>query len=210
MPSISPLPYTLNLPVASNYPSQDVNNMTSNTNSINSIWQTDHYAFGIINPGSHNKVQMSEVTSAGNGAIPPVLIGAGFETLYASLTSEGAYGNNGEFWFVRGATPTGIQLTGPGTPTKFSTTSGVTFMPGGIMLQWGTATFTNSPPGTQNFSFPVTFPTESSNIQVTSQASTFPANFAYSGNVINATTFSISVSSGVPINSSFFWWALGR
>jgi hypothetical protein len=203
------LPYQQNLPVATNFPSQDVDAMTTNTNSAYTIWAQDHFTFSDTNPGLHKQAEFAESSSTGSGVIPSGLIGDGFETMYASIFNNGSYGSAGDLCFVRGASPTGIRLTGPLTPTRTSTFAGYTFLPGGFLLQWGTADFTNSSPGTQNFNFTTNFPNAPVNIQITTQAMSFPNSFAWSGNLLSLSTFSISVSSGVPTGTAFFWTAIG-
>lgn len=134
--------YTNDIPNPPNAPSVDVPNMKINTNSISGIISTDHIGFGLSNGGAHNQVQIAN-TGGINGQIPAGLIGNGFETLYSSNTQ-----GNGELWFVRGSDATGTQLTGPGVPS--ATSNGYTFLPGGILIQWGIQTGTATS-GTVNF-----------------------------------------------------------
>jgi len=124
--------YNENIPAANNNPSVDQPNMQTNTNSIDSIIDVDHFSFETNFDGTHKQVQLRD-TAGINGAIPAGLQGNGWETLYTSATA-----GVGELWFVRGAAGTGIQLTGPGTPSVVA--NGYTFLPGGILLQWGTVT----------------------------------------------------------------------
>lgn len=121
--------YKRDIPFPSHNPSTDQPDMLINTNSTDSIIAVDHFSFGDNSGGTHKQVQLKNAAGI-NGAIPVGLQGNGWETLYASTTA-----GTGELWFVRGATATGIQLTGPGTPS--ATTQGYTFLPGGIIYQWG-------------------------------------------------------------------------
>ena len=122
--------YTNDIPEATHNPSTDQPDMKINTNSIDSIIAVDHYSFEEANlDGTHRQVQLRD-TAGGNGTIPAGLQGNGWETIYSSATA-----GSGELWFVRGASATGIQLTGPGTPLTGD--NGYTFLPGGILLQWG-------------------------------------------------------------------------
>jgi len=142
--------YNNGIPAANNNPSVDQPNMQTNTDSIDSIINVDHYSFETNFDGTHKQVQLKN--SAGiNGAIPAGLQGVGFETLYSSATA-----GTGELWFVRGASATGVQLTGPGTPS--TATQGYTFLPGGILIQWGRRS-ANMPSGSSIGSevFPVAF-----------------------------------------------------
>lgn len=127
MPSFG---YTRDIPESDHSPSTDQPNMRTNTNSIDSLISIDHYSFEQLNfDGTHKQVQLRNAAGI-NGTIPAGLQGNGWETLYASTTA-----GNGELWFVRGASATGVQLTGPGTPTISG--NGSTFLPGGLILNWG-------------------------------------------------------------------------
>ena len=157
--ALAAIPFNANIPVATNSPSQDVNNMTANTNSENQIWGTrDHIGFGVANSGLHSQVQIQNAGGT-NGTIPVGLSGNGFETLYSSVTA-----GFGELWFVRGATATGIQLTGPGTPAWSVVAGppqigqGYTFLPGGMILQWGFYVKSTALGNTTNVVFSQNFP----------------------------------------------------
>jgi hypothetical protein len=138
--------YKDNIPFPTNNPSTDQPDMLTNTNSIDSIIGIDHFSFNNTNGGTHQQVQLFNSPGI-NGAIPPGLQGNGWETIYASATA-----GNGELWFTRGSTPTGIQLTGPGVPSALQ--NGSTFLPGGLIFQWG-----RSPGGSLPSSGTITFPT---------------------------------------------------
>src|ERR1700690_638918 len=105
--------YNFNLPNPPDDPGDDVAGMQVNTQTISTCWSVDHIPYGTNNNGAHKQVQMP-VGSSVNGAIPTSLIGAGFNALYMSSTGTPAAN---ELWMVRNADATGIQLTGPGTPS---------------------------------------------------------------------------------------------
>ncbi len=198
-----PAPYTYdpNIPSAGHAPKDDQPAMKTNATSIQDLIEVDHIGFDNNQGGAHNQCQISSQSSI-NGAIPSGLLGNGFETLYSSNTNT-----QGELWFVRGATPTGIQLTGPGTPIVGSSnlSNGKTFLPGGVLLQWGSFT-PGSATSTYNVSFPTAFP-----------------NFVYNVNFIGASAntgfylngaptesgFSAKTLSGNTSQSSIFWIAIG-
>ena len=125
--------------------------LKENFNASDDSFGTDHFAFSntTAQNGTHKQVQLYEGTSV-NGTIPAGLKGANYESIYSSLTA-----GTGELWMVRGASATGVQLTGPGTPT--ATTAGYSFLPGGILIQWGQkiqAMSSGSNTGTITFSLP--------------------------------------------------------
>jgi hypothetical protein len=122
--------YTRDVPFPDHNPSTDQPDMLINTNSTDSIIAVDHFSFEDNSGGTHKQVQLINTLPA-NGVIPTGLQGNGWETLYASVPTGGV----GELFFVRGASATGIRLTGPGTPS--ATNNGYTFLAGGILLQWG-------------------------------------------------------------------------
>ncbi len=124
--------YTTGIPAAGNNPSVDQPKMQTNTNSINSLIAVDHFTFSSGNAGAHNRVQLGEIATT----IPAGLKGGGFETLYAKVAGSAPLGPLGEIFYHRAGALTGIQLTGPGTPT-LNVNNGYTFLPGGIMIQWG-------------------------------------------------------------------------
>jgi len=140
--------YNLDTPLATNKPSVDQPKMKLNTNNIDNFLSVDHFGFNINNGGTHQQCQLFEVPG-GNGTIPSGLQGLNFETLYSSLTS-----GVGDLWFVRGASGTGIRLTGPGTPS--ANFNGYTTLPGGILMQWGRSAG-NSLSSTGLITFPTPF-----------------------------------------------------
>ena len=145
------LPYNPNIPYPTNLPSTDQPDMLINTNSIQSAIQVDHEAFNTgAHTGAHNQAQFKNLGTA-PGTVPAGLIGASYETMYAN---NGATLANGELWFVRGGGATGIQLTGPGTPS--ATSAGYSFLPGGLVIQWDTVTIQ---PNESHWTATVTYPT---------------------------------------------------
>lgn len=194
MPSLT---YTLNIPNPPNSPSVDVPNMQTNTNSINTIWTEDHFTFSDANPGLHKQVQISSAL----GTIPPGLQG-GFETLYAK-----AVAGNGELFFTRGNTGIEIQMTGPGAPSPVA--NGYTFLPGGILIQWGTTAGNVSNGATINFNTPfpnacfVAIPSivssTTTNLRSTYSASSSPSSFVVTIITVNG-----------PSNATISWIAIGN
>ena len=189
--------YEDNIPFASNNPSVDQPKMQTNTNSIDSIIAVDHHTFNDNDGGTHKQVQLS-ATPGINGTVPSGLSGS-YQTLYASVTN-GA----GELWLARGVS-NHLQLTGPGVPV--ATTSGSSFLPGGMVIQWGkiSSAFKNVLTSA-NFSTP--FNTTCFAMQGTLRQGT-------SGSVItltptSTTTFDYYINSSSSQTISFFWYAIGN
>ena len=149
--------FTRNRPTASELLSDSQGLIRDNFNSSDDSFGIDHFKFSDSTAanGAHKQAQIKNQVTI-NGVIPVGLIGNGYETIYSSATA-GA----GELWFVRGASATGIQLTGPGVPT--ASTNGFTFLPGGILLQWGEDTL----PSSSTVTFPIAFPNNAFNVILT-------------------------------------------
>lgn len=196
--------YVNNIPFATNKPSVDQPDMKLNTESTFNILAVDHFGFNANNGGTHQQAQLLNVPG-GSGAIPAGLQGNGFETLYSSATA-GA----GELWFVRGASPTGIQLTGPGTPSAVG--NGSTFLPGGILMQWGTKNIASQGTAT-TVTFPSTFPNNVFSITfacVNTQGNSPSANNIYikSGSITTSQFVATNSSSGG--TTAINWIAIGN
>ena len=154
--------YNSGIPNPANNPSVDVTPMQQNTGYISQIIATDHVPFGVNASGTHMQANFLNTSTTGTPVLPSTRGGVGFETLYSSaqnpatptVNPAAALGNAGELFFVRGGNTTQIQLTGPGTPA--AAINGSTFLPGGILVQWGTVyVFTGT---STDVSFPITFP----------------------------------------------------
>ncbi len=188
--------YVSNIPDGPNNPSDDQPNMKINTNSISGFLSVDHFGFGNNQGGAHEKVQLFNVA----GSTPPAGLLNGYETIYSQ-----AIAGNGELFFTRGNSGTGIQLTGPGTPTVSQ--NGYTFLPGGILIQWGiklaagtsgSVSFpTNFKAATTPFTIQLTLFRNSGNQSVAVDSGTPPSN----------TQFNYRTSSG---GSDIYWLAIGQ
>jgi len=114
--------YITGIPAASHNPSTDQPDMQINTNSIDDIIEVDHYSFNDNNGGYHKKVSL--VNNAGPfptpGGVGSVLYGSGNEWIFTTAALAGA----------------GIQMT-LGTKPPIALPRGSTFLPGGLLLQWG-------------------------------------------------------------------------
>lgn len=142
-------PFIGNIPAAGNNPSVDQPNMQTNTNSVELIVEVDLYGFNDANGGTHQQVTfpLASPTPAPTGTIG---------ILYSALDSNGA----SQLWFKNKST--NIQLTNKSgsSPTGNASSpgnSGYTFLPGGMIIQWGTvlASTAGAPA-----SFPISFPAQ--------------------------------------------------
>ena len=131
-------PYNLNIPAANNAPSDDQPNMLVNTNSISSLIDKDHFTFSETNSGWHRKSTYIAGSAPGSASDQIVEYGK---------TSSGST----ELFIQRDGVGTEIQLT-RGNPSVSA--NGYTFLPGGLLLQWGSVNATQSG---VTFSFPISF-----------------------------------------------------
>ncbi len=114
--------YTRDIPFASHNPSADQPVMQTNANSIDSLIQEDHFGFNDNNGGLHKKVSL--VNNAGPFA---TVSGAGSEL----------YGSNNEWVFTNASLAgAGIFMTNSAAP-PIDLAKGSTFLPGGMVMQWG-------------------------------------------------------------------------
>jgi|SRR5690606_35159803 len=167
--------YNENIPAASNLLSDDQPNLETNTNSIASILggdsTVDMIGFGNANGGWHR-----QLTYVVQGSAPGSASG---QARTYSKTSSGS----SEIFLQRDNVATEIQLT-RGTPS--AATSGFTFLPGGILLQWVQRTATGA------FNWPTAFTTAV-------YGATLGYNDAVSGLVPNLTSLTIT---GATLNNS--------
>lgn len=143
--------FTRNRPTASEFLATSQPIIRDNFNSSDDSFGVDHYQFSdsTNNNGTHKQVQIKE--GPANGVIPVGLKGNTWDTIYTSVVA-----GFGELFYVRGASATGAQLTGPGDPTVVPIAGalpgggsysilGTSFIAGGLRLQWGVTT---APTGT--------------------------------------------------------------
>lgn len=192
MPSLT---YTTNIPNPTNSPSTDVPNMQTNTNSINTIWQADHFTFADSNPGTHKQVTLTVE------AAPSLPAGTG-GAMYASTI-------NGNAWPVWvNALGSTAMLSSISQPTS----NGYTSLPGQIIVQWGTTTASGT--GTRNVLFAtsnIDFPNNCFQVFAQTQITTITNAIAWSVSNISKTGFSLGTNPlSTPSGTSFSWFAIGN
>jgi hypothetical protein len=152
--------YERDIPDAPNNPSVDQPDMKANTNAIDDILAVDHYSFNVNESGWHKQATMPVL-----GAIPAKTAGQG---VTYTKTADGASNlfyagdaNTDEYQLTRTNTanfPTFAVDTGPSS-------TGWTFLPGGLLMQWGHRTTGSN--GTASITFPITFTTGAFTVLVT-------------------------------------------
>jgi hypothetical protein len=192
--------YNSNVPAANDPPKNDQPTMQSNAASIASIIAVDHIGFNIPNGGYHKVIHQPP-----QGADPTAIPGIG-QTYTKTLS-----GDQQLFFESGGGVIT--QLTGPNT--AIAAGNGYTWIPGGILLQWGSITG-GLTSGTNTDLFFAT-----ANINFPNNCFNVNATLINAGSTNNEQTISIrdgSVSnlgfkwnySGGGAYSGFFWFAIGN
>lgn len=194
--------YTTGIPAINDNPSTDQPIMLQNTNSISSIISVDHIGFNANGSGIHKQVTLQ------NSATPPGL-GDGVGVAY----SNNASGTDQPYWQNGPLNPDDISqffVFSTKTPPVAST-NGYTYLPGGLIIQWGrilnavSQTFT---PVTFVGLGTIAFPNNCFNVQTT-------INEGSSANSIVLNVASLSSTGFAYYNTSsnvrnFYWVAIGN
>ncbi len=146
--------------------------------------------------GYHNVIHMVP-----QGSNPGAVVGYGqlFSKNINSYTTDEAL-----FWETGGGLIQ--QLTVNLTPS--ATTNGYSFIPGGIILQWGSVAQTSSSTVTVNF--PITFPNNCFNVQLTRfRASSSPGTNSM-WVITTPTTSSFDIKNDDGHSWGYYWFAIGN
>jgi len=132
--------YNSNIPQPNNLISQSQGDILDNFTALNTSNSVNHVAYNDANQGKHKFMQMPEevanpATAGNEGALVVKEAGALAELFYVPESNGAA-----------------VQMTSGGISA--SAASGYSFLPGGMLIQWGTAAGTSA--GTANV-FPVSF-----------------------------------------------------
>lgn len=127
------------IPARQNNPSSDQPIIQTNAQADFNIWQVDHIGFNVPGSGYHSQVRMPA------HAVPSVV--AGFGGLYCNTANSIGASNETNLFYTPDATGNLYQLTRTvtgnyatfKTNTSYSTklTGGWTFLPGGMLFQYG-------------------------------------------------------------------------
>lgn len=192
--------YTNNIPDSNNDPSVDQPNMKVNTNSIDSLLDVDHISFNDNNGGIHRQVRMR------NQGAPALDDGQGL--LYCDQVNGG-----GVAWPIwRNSLGTYEIISQPASFPVAPFTNGVIPMAGKMIMQFGVFNTTvNGSGNADTVALNVSFPNYVFNVQVTPQLSTFASTQVYGAtkNGANTGSFLLYTSSNIPVNTPFFWIAIG-
>lgn len=183
--------YTDDIPFASHNPSTDQPKMQVNTNSIDNLIAVDHFSFNDNNGGLHKKVSLVNIAGPflTPGGVGSVLYGSNNDWIFTNASLAGA----------------GIQMT-VGAKPPIALANGSSFLPGGILIQWGTGA---TVVGTLTQSYTYAFSTFFS--ATATIGGLGPVNSVISINTLNPAQITISTSnqSFQPNSVQVFWMAIG-
>lgn len=134
------MPFNPNIPQATDRLAKSQQDLLNNNQQLDTSFGINHYAFSDLtaNNGMHKQCQLVEQVGA---PVP----GAGTDSLYTFVTAIPL----GELFFVRGGAGTPIQMTNGNT---INASTGLTFLPGGMIMQFGTTTLNVSSQASVTFS----------------------------------------------------------
>lgn len=182
--------YTRDIPFASHNPSSDQPTMQTNTNSIDSLIEEDHYSFNDNNGGYHKVIRLPPQV-----ANPASIAGIG-QVFTKTITGD-------EELFYESGLGVIVQLTNVDA-APVAAGAGRSFLPGGIVIEWGSGT-TVGGALTQNFisAYSTVF---YGNVTAVSTGDAI-ANLV----VITNTDISVATrnNAGALINRPVFWMVIG-
>lgn len=198
--------YNRDIPFSSNNPSDDQPNMLTNTNNTDDIIAVDHNSFNVPNGGWHTTIHQENRVSD-----PAAILSVG-------QTYTKQVNTNVEL-FYRASNGAITQLTGPNTSSASG--NGYVWLPGGILLQWGSQSLGGSSDkrdGTVTFATSnIAFPNNCFNVQLTLSIDSISNSTASNTIAVlskSATNFvwkyNSSSGSGSADFTPFYWVAIGN
>lgn len=222
---MSNFPYYRNIPAGPNNPSFDRPKMTVNTNSTDDLLNIDHFSFGVNLGGDHKQVTLP-LSNGGTGSIPAGRI-PNTGTLYTKTATSTGVLTESNLFYTPDASTNEYQLTKTitasyplfGTKTVYQTTAifnadgGWTFLPGGILLQYGSVVITAvqlTPAIVINF--PVQFAAGTVPIFTLAERGRIPSTsirYEYVENSVTNLSFSLQYAQGGSGTNIVNWTAIG-
>jgi hypothetical protein len=188
------IPYSSTIPNPPNDPADDVSAMQTNAGSISTIIAVDHVGFNVSGGGQHAQVTFNSNNPPTPPVSPPILF---------TNNQDGA-GNNlpgslAELFFYSGSAAQSKNQY------NVSATNGSVMLPMGIILKWGTDSFTGSAGITVNFTN--AFPNNCFGVQI-SLLNTGGTQTQSRLSTYSASGFTGSVNASG--SCTLFWWAIGN
>jgi hypothetical protein len=209
--------YTINIPLATDDPSVSQGQLFNNFNVINTANSVNHVAFNATGQGKHKFVEMPNRGTIAIPVLPSPLTG-GEGTLYTSADASSV----SQLMYTPDTSGTTGPITNlyqmtraiPGSWATFGTNPGWTFLPGGLLMMWGTTAQSSSGSarvinfaalGLPNFTNPPF------SIQLTSQRTTSDPGSSFEFYVDNTTVATTGFSFYNRSNHTYgyYWVAIG-
>ena len=198
-----------NIPKPTDLLSNSQADLLANNGFLNASFSRNHVALNIAtNNGKHTFIEMPTLASI-PAPVPGLIAGEG--TLYTK-GSGGA-----QLFYTPGTSGNEYQLTrtiAASFASFASANPGWTFLPGGLLLQWGTKTLSANNTLT-TITFPVTFTAPVTNVfsivltKISSDNSTTGQEVRISSGNVTISQFKVSQSSSSSANS-VYWMAIGK
>lgn len=192
--------YTPNVPVSGQSLGNSRPIINQNFQTIQTVFDINHVDFNVSGAGKHNLIQIPTAQSASPGTI------AGEIALYSKNVSGVP-----QLFFQKqniAAAGADIQMTTNVDPVALE--GGTSFLPGGLILQWGKAA--NGGAGTTIVGFNSAFPNNVFNVSVTpiSAGATYPT-LTFGTRFLDLATFGITASASNQVQYPFIYWmAIGN
>jgi hypothetical protein len=209
--------YNKDIPQSNHNPSQDQPKMKENTNSILNLIGEDHYTFGVANGGFHKQMRIPALTNT--AALAARISNSG--TLWTQVNTSVGASTETNLHYIPGTGANDYQLTRCiasgfaqfstnatyGAPPDASRDGGWTFLPGGMLLQYGTVTVNTD----TVVPFPVVFSSVPFSVVVNGFYNSNSRSFTWV-KTISTTGFTAAVrdSSGSNVLTTISWMAIGK
>jgi hypothetical protein len=198
------LSYTGNIPLSGQSLGVTKNPINSNFTTLQTVFDVNHVDYNNLGAGKHFFLEMpvgvDMTTIANEGGLYTKDVGSApaYACLFYRQESGGA-----DPLRDQGAV---IQMT---SIKPLIAANGYTFLPGGMLLQWGTVASTGTNP---TITFPIAFSSTPYSVQFNparSGMSSVSSTFYLNTSVLSATQFQIVNSSAGTTNYSYYWSAIG-
>ena len=205
--------YTPNIPQTGQSLGSTRDPIRTNFQQIDAVNSINHESFDTANKGKHKFLQMPEqstapTTAADEGGLyTKVGVGPSETNLFFRGESDGK-----EYQLTKAIQADNAKF---GTDTNYeegppSLNGGWTFLPGGLVLQWGLIN-TAASSSTFAVNFPIVFPTNVWNIQVTgTRAASSPGNTDAWVSTSGLSTSGFTIYNNGGHNFKFYWQAIGN
>lgn len=199
--------YTTDIPISGDSLGGTRDRIRANFQLINSVLAVNHAAFNTLNAGKHNFLQVPELSTQTPTTPPTTAVNecALYSNVGANPAETNLYFRGENNGFNYQLTRAYSSYTSSFANTSGTGTSGWTFLPGGMILAYGS----KSSPGTSgSITFPVVFTNPPYSIQVSLyRGSAGQIATIDSGTPPTTTQFNYLTSSGG--STSLFWMAIG-